>query len=243
MSEKKYTILIVEDDPHIRKLLVMVLEDDNFTIIECEDGKCAVRLDASTKPDIILLDLSLPDMNGRDVITAMRAWCHAPLIILSGNSSDKSVVELLGHGADDYVIKPFNIDVLRARINAALRKSAIHETGEPELRNGPLRIDLARHRVFLGNDLIAMTPNEYNLLRYFIVHRGQLLSHKVILREVWGAGHSDDTQYLRVFVGQLRKKLEKTTATPRIITTELGVGYRMEVFPDSKHQKQSAAAA
>ena len=236
--QKKNTILIVEDEPQIRKMLTLVFENEKFDIIECETGKSAVRLNASAKPDLILLDLGLPDMDGREVVTALREWCQAPIIILSGRGADKDVVELLDHGADDYVIKPFNIDVLRARVNASLRKSAIQETGEPILKNGPLRMDLVRHQVFLGEELIALTPKEYNLLRYFIVHCGKMLSHRDILREVWGTAHSDDTQYLRVFVGQLREKLEQDPAMPAIITTELGIGYRMEFLNDSSPRKQ-----
>jgi len=179
LMQKKNTILIVEDEPQIRKMLTLVFEDEKFNIIECETGKSAVRLNASAKPDLILLDLGLPDMDGRQVVTALREWCQAPIIILSARGSDKDVVELLDRGADDYVVKPFNIDVLRARVNASLRKSAIQETGEPELKNGPLRMDLVRHQVFLGDELIALTPKEYNLLRYFIIHCGKMLSHGI----------------------------------------------------------------
>lgn len=236
--QKKNTILIIEDEPQIRKMLTLVFDDENFKIIECETGKSAIRLSASAKPDLILLDLGLPDMDGRDVVTALREWCQAPIIVLSGRASDKDVIELLNRGADDYVTKPFNIDVLRARINASLRKSAINEAGEPELKNGPLRMDMVRHQVFLGDERIDFTPKEYNLLRYFIIHRGKMLSHRDILREVWGEAHSDDTQYLRVFVGQLREKLETNPAMPVIITTELGIGYRMELLQDSEINKQ-----
>ena len=196
-------------------MLTLVLEDENFKIIECETGKSAVRLSASAKPDLILLDLGLPDMDGREVITALREWCQAPIIILSARASNKDVIELLNHGADDYVIKPFNFEVLRARINASLRKSAIQETGEPELKNGPLRMDLVRHQVFLGDERIALTPKEYSLLRYFIIHRGKMLSHKDILHEVWGTAHSDDTQYLRVVVGQLTGEARQQSCRAR----------------------------
>ena len=238
VHKNKNTILIIDDDAQIRKMVTLVLEDENFKIIECDTGQSAVRLSASAKPDLILLDLGLPDMDGRDVVTALRQWCQAPIIILSGRSSDKDVIELLNHGADDYVTKPFNIDMLRARINASLRKSAIHETRETEIKNGPLRMDMVRHQVFLGDERIALTPKEYSLLKYFIVHRGKMLSHRDILREIWGSAHSDDTQYLRVFVGQLREKLEQNPAVPTIITTELGIGYRMEFLHDLSPHKQ-----
>ncbi|MDP2206799.1 MAG: response regulator transcription factor, partial [Alphaproteobacteria bacterium] len=131
-------------------------------------------------------------------------------------------------GADDYVTKPFNSSVLEARINACLRKGAIQETGEPSLVNGLLRMDLVRHQVYLDETLIALTPKEYNLLRYLMIHRGKMLTQKQILTEVWGPAHSDDSQYLRVFIGQIRAKIEKDPANPVVITTEPGVGYRME---------------
>jgi two-component system KDP operon response regulator KdpE len=150
--------------------------------------------------------------------------------VLSARSSDEEIAEALNGGANDYVTKPFHVGVLMARINACLRSSAVRETGEPELCNGALRMDLVRHEVFLNNELTAFTPKEYDLLRYFIVNRGKMLTHKEILKAVWGAAHIDDTTYLRVYIGQIREKIEANPAAPVFITTEAGIGYRMDVL-------------
>ncbi len=229
MNKKKNTILVVDSDPQTQKMMTIVLDEGDFILIDCLTGKQAARLAVSTKPDLVLLDLNLPDMQGIDVITALREWSEVPIIILSARAEDSDVVQALNSGADDYVIKPFSADVLLARINASLRSSAIKETGKPELVNGPLRMDLVRHEVFLNDDLLPFTPKEYNLLRYFIIHRGKMLPHREILKEVWGDAHAEDTQYLRVFVGQIREKIEKDPSIPALIITEPGIGYRMEI--------------
>ena len=233
MHEKKNTILVVDDEPQIQKMLRILLEVENFKVVESLSGKQAIRMGASTKPDLILLDLGLPDMDGKDVITALREWTQAPIIVLSVRSADDEVTTALNMGANDYVTKPFNVDVLMARINASLRTSAVRETGEPELCNGGLRMDLVRHEVFLNDALVSFTPKEYDLLRYFMVNRGKMLTHKEILNKVWGAAHSDDTTYLRVYIGQIREKIETKTTQPVYIITEPGIGYRMEVLPQA----------
>ncbi len=228
MRETKSTILIVDDDPQMRKMLATVLVDENYKIIECETGKSAARLSVSAKPDIVLLDLNLPDMDGKEVVKSLREWCQAPIIVVSSRSADEDMIELLGMGADDYVVKPFNFDLLIARIGAHLRKSAVREAGEPELKNGFLRMDLVRHEVFLHDKKVNFTPKEYALLKFFLVNRGKMLTHKDILHEVWGQAHSGDTQYLRTFIGQIREKLEQDPSNPKLILTEPGIGYRME---------------
>lgn len=229
MSEKKNTILVVDNEPQTKRMLELVLADTDFTVEECKTGKQAVSLSLSLKPDLVLLDLNLPDMNGIDVITNLREWSQVPIIILTSRSTNEDVVQALDMGADDYVIKPFNMSILQARINASLRKSAVQEAGEPVLVNGLLRMDLVKHKVYLGDLAIPFTPKEYNLLRYFMLHCGKMLTHKQILNKVWGNAHSADTQYLRVFVGQIREKIEINPAIPVMITTEAGVGYRMEI--------------
>ena len=228
MNKKKNTILVVDSDPQTQKMMKIVLDEADFKLVDCLTGKQAERLAVSTKPDLVLLDLNLPDMEGGDIITAFRGWSEVPIIILSTRAHDDDVIKALNMGADDYVIKPFSADVLLARVNAALRSSAVRETGESELVNGPLRIDLVRHEVFLDDELVAFTPKEYNLLRYFIIHRGKMLSHREILKAVWGDAHADDTQYLRVFVGQIREKIDQKSPVPSLIVTEAGIGYRME---------------
>lgn len=230
MHEKKNTILIVDDEPQIRKMLGIYLDAAEFKVEEAENGKQAVRMSASIKPDLVLLDLGLPDMDGKEVIASIREWSQVPIVILSVRADDEEVVAALDGGADDYIIKPFGASVLLSRIKANLRKGAVKEAGEPELTNGPIRMDLVRHEVFLNNEKISLTPKEYDLLRYFIINRGKMLTHRQLLREVWGPAHSDDMQYLRVYIGQVREKLEENASSPKIIITEPGIGYRMEVI-------------
>ncbi len=231
MHEKKNTILVVDDEQQIQKMLGILLGGEDFKIVEALSGKQAIRMCASVKPDIILLDLGLPDLDGKEVISSIREWSQVPIIVLSACSLDDEITAALNIGANDYVTKPFNIDVLLARINACLRSAAVRETGEPELQNGNLRMDLVRHEVFLNNELVSFTPKEYDLLRHFMVNSGKMLTHKEILRKVWGEAHSDDTTYLRVYIGQIREKIEENPANPIFITTEAGIGYRMEVLP------------
>lgn len=233
MNLKKHTVLVVDTDPQTQKMLSLILDSPDFKIVGCKSGQQALQFCVSSRPDLVLLALNLPDMEGKNIITDIRGWSQTPIIVLSENATDENVIVALNMGADDYVVKPFNVDVLYARINASLRKSAQQEVGEPELHNGPLRMDLARHEVFLRDKLLALTPKEYNLLRYFIVHRGKMLTHRQILNEVWGPAHSGDTQYLRVFVSQLREKIDDDPLATKLITTESGIGYRMDVMEDA----------
>jgi two-component system KDP operon response regulator KdpE len=229
MGKKKATILVVDSEPQTKKMLEIMLAENQFHIEACTTGKQCVGICISLKPDIILLELDLPDMGGHDVISALRQWSQVPVIIVTARSENKDIIKALDMGADDYVTKPFNSAVLEARINAALRTGAIQVADEPTLVNGGLRMDLVRHQVFVDETLISLTPKEYNLMRYLMIHSGKMLTQKQILNEVWGPAHSDDSQYLRVFIGQIRAKIEKNPARPVVITTEPGVGYRMEV--------------
>jgi two-component system KDP operon response regulator KdpE len=229
MAQNKKKILIIDSDPQLQRMMSILLAPDEYKIVECLTGQQALRLCVSTKPDLILLALTLPDMEGKDLITSLREWSQIPIIVLTERAGDNDVIMALNHGANDYVIRPFNADVLIARINVALRSAAVNETGTPEIKNGPLRIDLVKHQVFLNEEILGFTPKEYRLLRYFIVNCGRMLTHKEILKEVWGPAHGDDTQYLRVFIGQIRAKIEKDPVCPALITTEPGVGYRMEL--------------
>lgn len=230
MNQKKNTVLIIEDEPPIRKLLNITLESSGFKVVEADNGREGGRLIASVKPDVVLLDLGLPDIDGKEVIEAARAWSQIPIIVCSVRNEDGEVIKALELGADDYVTKPFNPDVLLARIFANLRKSATQEAGEPDLVNGNIRMDLVRHEVFVSGEKTAFTPKEYELLRYFMVHRGKMLTHKQILKEVWGPVHAEDMQYLRVYVSQLREKLEDSDPEVTYIVTEPGIGYRMELI-------------
>lgn len=228
MNQKKNTILIIEDEPPIRKVLRISLESASYKVVECDNGKEGQRVAASVTPELILLDLGLPDIDGKEVIAGIREWSQVPIIVCSVRNADEEVIAALAAGADDYITKPFNPDVLLARIQANLRKAVTQEAGQPELVNGHIRMDLVRHEVFLDNEKKVLTPKEYELLRYFLIHRGKMLTHKQILKDVWGNAHTDDMQYLRVYVGQLRQKLETDAGSFNYIVTEPGIGYRME---------------
>ena len=229
MPDIKNFILIVDDEPQIRKLLRITLEGAGCKTEECDNGKEGVRLSASLKPDLILLDLGLPDIDGKEVIAQVREWSQVPIIVLSVRDEDAEIATALNMGADDYVTKPFNHEVLLARINANLRKAATQEAGEPELQNGRIRMDLVRHEVFLDGEKTSFTPKEYELLRYLMANRGKMLTHKQILKDVWGPAHAEDMQYLRVYISQLREKIEADPSEPEYIVTEPGIGYRMEL--------------
>lgn len=229
MPQKKSAILIIEDELPIRKVLGIALEGAGYKVIECDNGKEGTRLAASVSPELILLDLGLPDIDGKEVIANIRAWSQTPIIVCSVRNSDQEIIQALSAGADDYVTKPFNPDVLLARIYTNLRKAATQQAGDPELVNGIIRIDLVRHKVFLEAREITLTPKEYELLRYFLIHAGKMLTHRQILKEVWGNAHTDDMQYLRVYVRQLREKIEPNPTQPCYIITEQGIGYRMEL--------------
>lgn len=228
MTHKKNTVLVIEDELPIRKILRISLEAVGYKVVECDNGREGMRLVSSVKPEMILLDLGLPDVDGQEVITGIREWSAVPIIICSVRNTDNEVIRALAAGADDYVTKPFNPDVLLARIHANLRKAAAQEAGTPELVNGIIRMDLVRHEVFLNADKVALTRKEYDLLRYFLLNRGKMLAHRQILKEVWGNAHTDDMQYLRVYVRQLREKIEPDASHPVYIITEPGIGYRME---------------
>lgn len=229
MHEKKGTILVVDDEPALRKLMTITLESQNFKVVDSDCGKQAIRLTASVKPELIVLDLGLPDIDGKEVITALRQWTQVPIIICSVRNEDDEIINALNLGADDYVTKPFNPEILLARVNANLRKAATKEAGEPDLTNGKIKIDLVRHEVFLNEIKIAFSPKEYDLLKYFMINRGKMLTHKQILKEVWGPAHADDMQYLRVYVGQVREKLRiNHIKDEKYLMTEPGIGYRMD---------------
>ncbi len=228
MAKKKNTILVIEDELSIRRILSISLESAGYRMVECDNGKEGIRLSASIKPELVLLDLGLPDIDGQEVITGIRQWSQTPIIVCSVRNTDTEIIHALSAGADDYVTKPFNPDVLLARIHTNLRKAAAQEAGEPQLINGIICMDLVRHEVFLSGEKIMLTPKEYELLRYFLINRGKMLTHKQVLKEVWGNAHMEDMQYLRVYVRQLREKIEPVPTQPRYIITEPGIGYRME---------------
>ena len=242
MHQKKSTILVIEDELPIRMVLAIALESADYKVVECDNGREGMRLAASINPELIILDLGLPDIDGKEVIGGIRKWSQVPIIICSVRTADREIIEALEAGSDDYITKPFNPDVVLARIHANLRKAATAEAGDPEITNGDIRMDLVRHEVRLNGKKTLFTPKEYELLRYFIVHRGKMLTHRDILKEVWGAAHTEDMQYLRVYIRQLREKIEPNPAQPCYIITEPGIGYRMETIEEKTPSPQDAPA-
>lgn len=229
MNETQHTVLIIDSDPHIQKLMTIILDEADFKLVACLAGKHATRLTVSTNPDLIFLDLNLSDINGFKLIKNIRELSMVPIIVISSQTDNESIVTSLNAGANYYIFKPSNADVLLAHMNAVLRSVTIKKKGVPLLVNGPLMIDLVRHEVFLNDELVGFTPKEYNLLHYFMKHCGKTLQHREILKAVWGDAHGEDIQYLRVFVNQIRTKIETIPSNPVRIVTKVGFGYRMEI--------------
>jgi two-component system KDP operon response regulator KdpE len=221
----KEEILIIDDEPQIRKLLEINLESNGYKVIQASDATTGIKLAASHPPDLILLDIGLPDMNGLDVLKDLRSWYHHSIIILSVLDDEENIVNGLDNGASDYVTKPFRVNELLARIRACLNrnKSVDHNT---ILTFDNIQIDLVGRIVKNNNELIKLTSTEYKLLVLFAQNVGRVLTHQYILKEIWGVSYQNDTQYLRVFVGTLRKKIELNPNKPQHIITESGVGYR-----------------
>jgi two-component system KDP operon response regulator KdpE len=218
-------ILIIDDENQIRRLLEITMESNNFIVASAESAKEGLRMAASHPPDLIILDLGLPDENGHTVLEKLREWYTKPIIILSVQSSEEDIVKALDNGANDYLIKPFRTGELLARIRSALR-SSILEVSDPVIDCNELQIDLAARTVKKNNELIKLTATEYTLLALLAQHEGKVLTHQYLLREVWGPGYINQSQYLRVFIAQLRKKIESDPNRPTYIITESGVGYR-----------------
>lgn len=222
------SILIVDDEPQIRKFLRIALEASGFAVAEASNGAEGVARCATTAPSLVILDLGLPDIDGQDVVRRIREWSEVPILVLSVRQSEAEKVALLDAGANDYVVKPFGIQELLARIRALLRRGGRAEpAATAEIVVGALEVDLARHEVRVDGEPVRLTPKEFDLLRVLAQNAGRILTHGQILREVWGKAHEHDTQYLRVFVSQLRHKLRDDPADPRFILNEPGVGYRM----------------
>jgi two-component system, OmpR family, KDP operon response regulator KdpE len=227
----KPQILIVDDEPQIRNMLRITLQAADFKTEETDNGKAAVRLVTSIKPDLMLLDLGLPDVDGLVVLKQIREFSPMPVIIVSARDHTSAIVEAFEAGADDYVVKPFAMEILIARIKANLRKSVKEQAGDVRLSVGDITIDLLKHEVTIKGKHIDLSPKEYALLSYLIRHKGKMLTHRQLLQEVWGPGHVEDTQYLRVYMGQLRRKVEPIPESPVYIVTEAGIGYRMDEPP------------
>ena len=221
----KSEILIIDDEPQIRKLLQINLESNGYKAVQASSGKEGIILAASHSPDLILLDIGLPDKNGQEVLKELREWYTKPVIILSVQNDEESIVDALDNGATDYLTKPFRTGELLARIRSGIRRS---EGGQSQtvVTCGDLQVDFVARTVRRNGEIVKLTQTEYNLMALFARNEGRVLTHQYILKEVWGVGHQTETQYLRVFVAQLRKKLENNPDHPVHIITESGVGYR-----------------
>lgn len=220
-------ILIVDDEPAIQRFLKTALSGGEFTLVQVETGQAALVAAATEKPDVILLDLGLPDLDGVEVIERIRQWSQVPILILSVRDRETDKVRALDAGADDYLTKPFGVGELLARIRVMLRRS-LQQLPEPVYRIDDLEVDFARRLVLLRGEEIALTPTEYDLLRLFVINAGKVLTHRHILKQIWGAAYIEQPHILRVNVSNLRHKLEKDASRPRYIVTESGVGYRFK---------------
>lgn len=223
----KADILIIDDEPQIRKLLEITLESNDYKVIQADNGKQGILLAANHTPEVIILDLGLPDKSGHEVLKELRTWYNKSIIILSVLNQEEDIVKALDNGATDYLTKPFRNAELMARIRASIRRSTIENT-ETTYQFGTICIDLVSHTVKKSNELIKLTATEFNLLSLFVKNEGRVLTHQYILKEIWGVGAQTETQYLRVFVGTLRKKIEENPNAPEHIITESGVGYRFQ---------------
>lgn len=223
----KAQLLIIDDEPQIRKLLQINLESNEYRVIQAVNAKEGMALAASHMPDAILLDIGLPDKSGHDLLVELRDWYHKPIIILSVQDNESDIVKALDNGATDYLTKPFRTGELLARIRSAMRRDQNIELKTVD-RFGALEIDFVSRTVKRDGTLVKLTQTEYNLFALFAKNEGKVLTHQYILNEVWGYGHQNDTQYLRVFVGTLRKKIEDSPHNPEHIITESGVGYRFQ---------------
>ncbi len=219
-------ILIVDDEPQMLRVLRPALAASGYETLEAATGREALKAIAAHAPDAVLLDLGLPDMDGKEVLRRARAFSQVPIIILSAREREAEKIAALDAGADDYVEKPFSIGELLARLRAALRHGGKTAAEASEIESGGLRIDLGRRLVTRNGVVVKLTPKEYELLATLSRHADRLLTHRQILTAVWGPAHGEDTQYLRVFIGQLRAKIEEDAAAPKILVTEPGVGYR-----------------
>jgi two-component system, OmpR family, KDP operon response regulator KdpE len=221
----KADILIIDDEAQIRKLLEITLQSNDYTVTQASTAREGLALAANHPPDMIILDLGLPDENGHDVLKKLREWYTNPVIILSVQNSEADIIKALDNGANDYLVKPFRTGELLARMRSALR-SATPEEIDPVITIGDLQIDLSARIVKKKNDIIKLTATEYGLLALFVKNQGKVLTHQYLLRTLWGPGFIDQSQYLRVFIAQLRKKIETDPNRPEFIVTESGVGYR-----------------
>ena len=227
MSDTNPTLLVVEDEAQMRRFLRASLTSNGYHVVEAETGADGLAQAAARNPELVLLDLGLPDQDGLLVTERLRQWAKMPIIVLSARGKEEDKIKALDAGADDYLTKPFGIGELLARIRVALRHSARSESGATQFAMGNVKVDLGRRQVSKGDAEVHLTPIEYKLLTTLIKYEGRVITHRQLLKEVWGPNSSEQTQYLRVYMGQLRHKLEDNPSRPQFLTTEPGVGYRL----------------
>jgi len=237
MSKKRpfARILVVDDERQIRRSLKVHLETKNYTVQTAASGEKVIETLTGWRPDLVILDLLLPSKDGISIIRQIREQSSLPIIVLSAIANENKKVEALECGADDYVTKPFSMKELSARVTSALRRKVLLPGGESVLRSGDLSVNFERREVRLKNKPVKLTPTEYDLLTYMIQHAGKVLTHRTLLTVIWGEAYTDQAQYLRVFIGQLRKKLERNTARPQYILTDPCVGYRFQLSPEGEN--------
>ena len=225
------SILIVEDEPEIRRFLRVTLSNHGFTLFEATKASEAISILEKENPTLLIMDLGLPDLDGVDLIKRIRDWTAVPIIVLSVRHLEQEKIEALDAGADDYITKPFGVFELLARIRVVLRHLDLRENDhqEPVFKTGDLTVDFGRRKVLIGDEQIHLTPTEYKLLVLLAQNAGKVVSQDSLLRDVWGPGHSKRSHYLRVYMGNIRQKLEKETARPRYVVTIPGVGYRLKL--------------
>jgi two-component system KDP operon response regulator KdpE len=230
MTDGGPSVLVIEDEPQMRRFLRSALEGHGYRVVEVGTAREGLAQAAGRNPDVILLDLGLPDGDGLDVTRRLREWAATPIIVLSARGFEQDKIRALDAGADDYLTKPFGIGELLARIRVALRHAATPpgELADPVFTQGALTVDLARRQVFVGGSEVHLTPTEYRLLTLLVRHAGKVITQRQALKEVWGPNYASQTHYLRVYMAQLRHKLERDPARPRLLLTEPGVGYRLK---------------
>ena len=229
MASPAPTIILIEDEVPMRRLLKTILTAQGYLVIEAETGRRGLIEAGTRKPDLVILDFGLPDMDGAQVIKHLREWSQIPIVVPSARDQEPQKIKALDTGADDYLTKPFGAAELLARVRVALRHAArvAGSTGESEFSAGPLKVDLLNRKVWVADREVHLTPIEYRLLSVLVKHAGKTLTHRQLLHAVWGSARADSSHYLRIYMGQLRRKLEADPARPHFLLTEAGVGYRL----------------
>jgi len=243
MAKSANTVLVIDDEPQIRRFLRAGFELHGFVVREAENAAEGLKAATLNPPDLVILDLLLPDLDGAEVLERLRSWSNVPVIVLSVESDEEEKVRLLKLGADDYVVKPFGIAELLARGDAALRRYFKSETEDPVVVAGPLSVDLVGRVVSVNKTRVQLTRKEYRLLHVLATHLGLVVTHQQLLKEIWGSSQMHNIQYLRILVRKLRQKIESDPENPQILLTESGVGYRLDPGSDENNKSRRAARA